>query len=83
MIGTTVPTVIASGDTQYNRQQDQILQNYVLQFREFREITLFDEAGALIASSRVGKPRITIPKDTSMAIDGVVMSPFTLSSNCC
>ena len=27
------------------RQQDQILKNYVLQFREFRELTLFDEAG--------------------------------------
>ena len=27
-------------------QQDRILKNYVLQFREFREITLFDEAGA-------------------------------------
>ena len=27
-------------------QQDRILKNYVLQFREFREITLFDETGA-------------------------------------
>src|SRR5262245_41641898 len=27
------------------RQQDTILKNYVLQFHEFREITLFDEAG--------------------------------------
>ena len=30
-------------------QQDRILKNYVLQFREFREITLFDEAGATLA----------------------------------
>src|SRR2546425_8725611 len=43
-------------------QQDRILKNYVLQFREFREITLFDEAGAVIASSRVGPPRVQIPK---------------------
>ena len=28
-------------------QQDRILKNYVLQFREFREITLFDESGQL------------------------------------
>src|SRR3954470_3822982 len=50
-------------DTGLNRrQQDQILKNYVLQFREFREITLFDEHGAMIASSRAGKPRITVPK---------------------
>ena len=36
------------------RQQDQILKNYVLQFREFREITLFDEHGVMIATSRTG-----------------------------
>src|SRR5436190_24304456 len=35
-------------------QKDQILKNYVLQFREFREITLFDEERAPIVSSRVG-----------------------------
>src|SRR5437870_1592668 len=58
------------------RQQDQILKNYVLQFREFREITLFDEQGAMIASSRVGKPRISIPKNTTVSIEGVVMSPM-------
>ena len=42
-------------------QQDRILKNYVLQFREFREITLFDEAGDTIATSRVGTPRVAIP----------------------
>src|SRR5215217_931469 len=48
-------------DTGLNtRQQDQILKNYVLQFREFREITLFDEQGAMVASSRVGKPRVAV-----------------------
>src|SRR5919198_1103222 len=30
-------------------QQDRILKNYVLQFREFRELTLFDESGRTIA----------------------------------
>ena len=63
------------------RQQDQILKNYVLQFREFRELTLFDEHGAMIASSRVGKPRITIPKDATMVIDGVVMSPIRVDQD--
>ena len=42
-------------------QQDRLLKNYVLQVREFREITLFDEAGNMIATSRVGKPRVEIP----------------------
>ena len=58
------------------RQQDQILKNYVLQFREFREITLFDEHGATIASSRVGKPRVVIPKDAQLSVNGVSMSPI-------
>ena len=58
------------------RQQDQILKNYVLQFREFREITLFDETGATIASSRAGKPRVVIPKDAQVTINGVGMSPI-------
>src|SRR5581483_783904 len=37
-------------------QQDRILKNYVLQFREFRELTLFDESGTMVATSRVGAP---------------------------
>jgi signal transduction histidine kinase len=58
------------------RQQDQILKNYVLQFREFREITLFDEHGATLASSSIGKPRVVIPKDAQLSVNGVAMSPI-------
>src|SRR2546425_3949762 len=43
-------------------QQDRILKNYVLQIREFREISLFDERGATLATSRIGKPRVEIPR---------------------
>src|SRR5882724_1472074 len=63
------------------RQQDQILKNYVLQFREFREITLFDEQGAMIASSRAGKPRVVIPKDATVTISGVAMSPIRVDED--
>ncbi len=62
-------------------QQDQILKNYVLQFREFREITLFDENGAMIASSRVGKPRVAIPKNASLALNGVLMSSIRVDDD--
>mgnify|MGYP001457300286 CR=1 FL=1 len=56
-------------------QQDRILKNYVLQFREFREITLFSEAGAMVATSRAGQPRVAIPVgDAPVAFDGVGMS---------
>ncbi|HZP48387.1 MAG TPA: sensor histidine kinase [Vicinamibacterales bacterium] len=62
-------------------QQDRILKNYVLQFREFREVTLFDEAGATIASSRVGAPRVAIPKSATLTIDGVRMSPMRVDED--
>ena len=58
------------------RQQDQILKNYVLAFREFHEISLFDDAGAVVATSRIGAPRVAIPRDAGLAVDGVSMSPM-------
>jgi signal transduction histidine kinase len=62
-------------------QQDRILKNYVLQFREFKEITLFDEAGAPLVSSRVGPPRIEIPKSPSLTLNGVAMSPIRVDED--
>jgi signal transduction histidine kinase len=63
------------------RQQDQILKNYILQFREFREITLFDESGAPTVSSSAGKSRIQIPKNGSPVIDTVTMSPIKVDED--
>jgi signal transduction histidine kinase len=62
-------------------QQDQILKNYVLGFREFREITLFDESGAVVATSRIGKPHVSIPTGQRLAIDGVSMSPIRVDDD--
>ena len=62
-------------------QQDQILKNYVLQFHEFRELTLFDERGAMIATSRVGAPRVAIPKAATLDIDGVRMTPIRVDED--
>src|SRR5579864_1859237 len=62
-------------------QQDRILKNYVLQFREFREITLFDESGRMVATSRVGQPRVQIPKEARLEIDGVRMSPIRVDED--
>mgnify|MGYP003693954793 CR=1 FL=1 len=62
-------------------QQDRILKNYVLQFREFKEITLFDEAGEALASSRVGAARVPIPKSAAMTVDGVAMSPIRVDDD--
>ena len=55
-------------------QQDRIIKNYVLDIRQFREITLFDEAGTALATSRIGKPRVEVPKNAPLLIEGVSMS---------
>jgi len=56
-------------------QQDRVLKNDVLQFREFREITLFDEHGQMIATSRAGKPRVAVPAGPAQTtLNGVGMS---------
>ncbi len=55
-------------------QQERIVKNYILQFREFREITLFDESGGTIATSRVGPTRIAIPKEGTVSVNGALMS---------
>jgi signal transduction histidine kinase len=62
-------------------QQDRILKNYVLQFREFKEITLFDETGQSLASSRVGPARVPVPENSALAIDGVTMTPIQVDDD--
>jgi signal transduction histidine kinase len=69
-------------DTELSQpQQDRILKNYVLQVREFREITLFDESGNTIATSRIGKPRVKIPTADQMIVNGVKMSPIRVDED--
>src|SRR5437764_11628370 len=62
-------------------QQDRILKNYILQFREFHEITLFDEGGAPIATSRVGQPRVAILEHPAVTLGGVAMSPMRVDQD--
>jgi signal transduction histidine kinase len=62
-------------------QQDRILKNYVLEIREFHEITLFDESRAPLVSSRVGPTQVTVPQGTLTAFNGVAMSPIRLDAD--
>jgi signal transduction histidine kinase len=62
-------------------QQDRILKNYVLEFPEFRELTLLDENGRPRVSSRLGKPSVTVPGGDSARIDGVLMSRFSVDDD--
>jgi signal transduction histidine kinase len=43
-------------------QQDRILKDYVLEFREFREVTVFDRAAQPLATSALGPTRLSVPE---------------------
>jgi signal transduction histidine kinase len=62
-------------------QQDRILKNYILQFREFHEVTLFDEQGRPVATSRVGPPRVQIPANPPFTVSGVKMSAIRVDAD--
>ena len=44
-------------------QQDRIVKNYVLDFREFRELTLFAPDRTVVASSRLSATSLRVPSD--------------------
>ena len=44
-------------------QQDRIVKNYVLDFREFRELTLFAPDRTVVASSRLAATSLNVPSD--------------------
>jgi hypothetical protein len=51
-----------------------ILRNYVLEFAEFRELTLFDESGAVITTSRIGAATAAPLTNPAATFDGIAMS---------
>ena len=59
-------------------QQDRILKNFVLQFTEFRELTLLDDNGQPVVSSRLGKPTVTVPGSEGVNINGTLISRFSV-----
>ena len=61
-------------------QQDRILKNYVLQFREFRELTLFDEAPRRRHEPRRHAARVD-PGRRAVTLDGVAMSPIRVDDD--
>ena len=59
-------------------QQDRILKNFVLEFTEFRELTLLDDNGQPVVSSRLGLPTTTVPGSEGVNINGVLISRFAV-----
>jgi signal transduction histidine kinase len=62
-------------------QQDRILKNYVLEFPEFRELTLYDATGTAVATSRVGKSALQIPQSGIALGPGITMSPMAVDGD--
>ena len=62
-------------------QQDRILKNFVLQFGEFAELTLLDENGEAIATSRLATATTSIPGSGSINVEGALISPFTVDDD--
>ncbi len=62
-------------------QQDRILKNAVLDFPEFREITLYDAAGAQLASSRVGQSKIQFPQSGTSFGSNITLSPIGIDDD--
>jgi signal transduction histidine kinase len=62
-------------------QQERVLKNYVLQFREFTELTLLDENGRAVRSSRIGRPTTNIPGSDSVMIEGALISRFAVDDD--
>jgi signal transduction histidine kinase len=50
-------------------QRERVLRNHVLDFREFREITVFDASGRPFATSRQGPTTLTIPDSAQLQRD--------------
>ena len=62
-------------------QQERILKDYVLQFREFREISLFDEAGKPVATSALGTTRLKIPEEAQKRAQGRYIAPVNVDDD--
>jgi signal transduction histidine kinase len=62
-------------------QQDRILKNAVLDFPEFREITLYDAAGAQVASSRVVQSKLQFPQSGTSFGPNITLSPIGIDDD--
>ncbi|MBI4886193.1 MAG: sensor histidine kinase [Acidobacteria bacterium] len=62
-------------------QQDRILKNFVLQFTEFKELTLLDENGRPIVSSRLGTPTVAVPGSEGVNLNGTLISRFSVDDD--
>jgi signal transduction histidine kinase len=62
-------------------QRSRILKDYVLEFPEFREITMFDAGGRVMSTSRFERPNVTVPEASDLSSDGVYVAPLRMDDD--
>ena len=62
-------------------QQTRILQDYTIDFPEFREISFFTIGGRMVSTSRVGQPTLAPPEASSVNAEGIAIAPMTLDED--
>lgn len=62
-------------------QQERILANFASEFGEFKELTLLDENGKPVASSRVDAPDAQVPGPGSVEIENALISQFSIDDD--
>jgi signal transduction histidine kinase len=62
-------------------QQERVLRNHVLDFPEFREVTLFDPGGRLLATSRLTRTQLALPDPANLSESGVYIAPLQLDDD--
>src|SRR5688572_18920762 len=63
------------------QQQDRILKNFDADFAEFQRLTLIDNLGQPVVSSRTDLAPTAIPSPDSLTIDEALISRFTLDDD--
>jgi signal transduction histidine kinase len=62
-------------------QQNRILKDYVIAFREFKEITFFTLGGRMVATSRLGVVSAAVPEASNVGPGGIYIKPIELDED--
>jgi signal transduction histidine kinase len=62
-------------------QQTRILRDHILDFPEFRELSLFDTSGTLVATSRLSQTTLSMPSGGTGLSNGVYIAPFRVDDD--
>jgi signal transduction histidine kinase len=62
-------------------QQARMLKDFVLDFPEFREISLFNAGGRVLATSRMDAAKLSLPEASTVSSDGIYVAPVLVDED--